>query len=120
PLRPPMEPAAQGAGGEKTHEGGTGNFHDARMEAIRRRHGTGLPSLATPPAEMKRAGPSQARRHRCDVVASRSRRRDRSEEPVCLTVRTGREEQRVDWAIVDRPVPELQCPEPVDPELPSI
>src|SRR2546427_6501067 len=50
----------------------------------------------------------------------RSRCGNRAEEPVRLAVRTGREEQRVDRAVVDRPVPELQRPEPVDDELPSV
>src|SRR5438445_11240596 len=67
PVRPPMEPTAQGGRGEETHEGGTGNFHAARMEAVRRRHGTGLPSLATPPDEVKRAG--KARRTVTDAMS---------------------------------------------------
>src|SRR3989442_1135187 len=58
PVRPPMEPTAQSPGDEKTHQGGTGNFHAARMEAVRRRNGTGLPSLATPPNRPKLAGAS--------------------------------------------------------------
>src|SRR2546426_12629933 len=49
----------------------------------------------------------------------RSRCGNRAEEPVRLTVRAGREEQRVDRAVVDRPVTELQRPEPVDRELAS-
>src|SRR2546422_761981 len=43
-----------------------------------------------------------------------------AEESVRLAVRTGREEQRVDWTVVHRPMPELQRPEPVDDELASV
>src|SRR5881296_131431 len=52
PVRPPMEPTTQSPGAEEAHEGGTGNFHHARMEAVRRRDGTGLPACATPTDEV--------------------------------------------------------------------
>src|SRR5437867_7731855 len=55
PVRPPMEPTAQSPGGEEAHEGGTGGFDDARVEAVRRRDGTGLPAVAAPTDEVKRA-----------------------------------------------------------------
>src|SRR2546427_7480136 len=120
PLRPPMEPTAQGPGPEEAYEGGTRGLHDACVEAVRRRNGTGLPALATTPDQMKRSGRTLARLQGCDVVASRSCGGNCAEESVRLAVRTGREEQRVDRTVVHRPMPELQRPEPVDDELASV
>src|SRR5437899_12208131 len=65
PVRPPMEPTAQSPGGEEAHEGGAGGLYDARVEAVRRRDGTGLPAVATPTDEANarpERGPSSARR----------------------------------------------------------
>src|SRR5881396_3220290 len=52
PVRPSMEPTAQSPGGEEAHEGGAGSLYDARVEAVRRRDGTGLPAVATPTDEV--------------------------------------------------------------------